>query len=417
MSSNQSVSEVADIRVPEPGLTPAEVIARAAAMRSQLREDRVSAAAEGKYSQELHDAFDKAGFYRLLQPKKYGGYEFDLETYYRTMIEISRGDPGIGWCLTLGTGHTVPLVSHFPENVVRAAFGDEGIFIGPHSATPRGLLVPGEGGYRLSGEWPYSSGVPYSTHAMVSTILVEEGAEPTPVVVLLPRHDYAIREDWGSHITMALGASGSNTIAVDDVLVAPDRISPLFEWGYSTLPDGTFGTNSTGNPLYLGQVQALYPGSLAAVQIGTAWAALDAYEETILTKKRIYPPLVERYKHIDGQRTWGMARATVDAAQASFLGAARDYKRLGDRWAEGDIPALEDWVALGGLIYASCRLAHEATELVFRSVGSSVARKGLPLQDYFLTSQMSKAQIQEHAPEVAMLVARSHFGLDIHSTD
>ncbi|MGW3106627.1 acyl-CoA dehydrogenase family protein [Streptomyces sp. NPDC001100] len=415
MSSHDTTAVFGDLRIPEPDLTAEEVIARAAAMRPTLRENRVKAADEGTYSPEIHKAFEDAGFYRLVQPRKYGGYEFGLETYYRTMIEISRGDPGIGWCLTLGTGHTIPLVAHFPEEVVRDAFGEDGVFIAPHSANPRGSLVPTEGGYRLTGAWPYSSGVPYSTHAMVSTVILAEGTDPVPVVALLPRDDYSVRDDWGAHATMALGASGSNTVVAEDVFVPAENVSPLFEWGYSNLPEGTHGTRSTGNPLYLGQIQPLYPASLAAVQVGTAWAALDAYEETILTKKRLYPPLVERYKHEEGQRIWGQARATIDAAQAVLLTAAHDYERLGERWASGDIPSFEDWVALGNVLYTSCRLSHEAAELLFRSVGSSVARKGLPLQDYFLVTQMSKAQIAEHVPVITVTTARAHFGLDLHS--
>jgi 3-hydroxy-9,10-secoandrosta-1,3,5(10)-triene-9,17-dione monooxygenase len=142
MSSNDTTTVIGDLRVPEPDLTSQEAIARAAAMRPTLRENRVKAAEEGRYSAELHRAFEDAGFYRLVQPRKYGGYEFGLETYYRTMIEISRGDPGIGWCLTLGTGHTIPLVAHFPEEVVREAFGEDGVFIAPHSATPEERSSP-----------------------------------------------------------------------------------------------------------------------------------------------------------------------------------------------------------------------------------------------------------------------------------
>ncbi|WP_374975732.1 acyl-CoA dehydrogenase family protein [Microbacterium trichothecenolyticum] len=413
MSSNDTTAVMGGLRVPEPGLAPQEVIERAAALRPVLRENRVAAAEAGTYSAELHEIFGNAGFYRLVQPRRYGGYEFGLETYYRTMIEISRGDPGIGWCLTLGTGHTIPLVAHFPEEVARDAFGEDGVFIAPHSASPHGTLAPTDGGYVINGKWPYSSGVPYSTHAMVTAILLEEGKEPAPVVVLLPRDDYTIDPEWGAHVTMALGASGSNAVVAENVFVPASHVSSMFEWGYSTLPDGTHGTRSTRNPLYLGQIQALYPASLAAVQVGTAWAAFDAYEETILTKKRLHPPIVERYLHAESQGIWGHARATIDAAQATLLGAAREYERLGERHVSGDIPPFEEWLTVGSMMYASCRLAHEATELLFRSVGSSVARRGVALQDYFLVSQMSKAQIAEHVPVIEVQAARAHFGLDL----
>lgn len=411
MPSHETTAELGELRVPEPELTPDEVVARAVALLPLLRENRVSAAANGSYSEEIHRAFDEAGFYRLVQPRRYGGYEFSLETQYRVLIEISRGDPGIGWCLTLGTAHTIPLVAHFPERVTREAFGDDGRFIASHSASPRGVATPAEGGYIVSGQWGYSSGVAHSTHPMVTAAVASDGAESTLIVALLPRSDYEIKDDWNSSVTMALGASGSQTVLIHDIFVPFERTVP-FDWGSSNFPHGTVGARSTRNPLYLGQIGPLYAGTLGCIQVGAARAALDEFEQIILTKKRIFPPQVERYKHPDAQFVYADARATIDAAEAVVLTAAREYRALGERWGSGDIPSLEDWLALGNVFYTAMRLAHEATELLFRSVGSSVTRKGSPLQDYFLATQMQKTQAEENKPLFYTSLAKAHFGLN-----
>src|ERR1700689_953363 len=81
---------------PEPDLTPREVFARAAALRPMVRAHADAAEERGHYSDELHRAFLKAGLYRALQPRIFGGYEFPIQVFYRAMLEISRGDPGIG---------------------------------------------------------------------------------------------------------------------------------------------------------------------------------------------------------------------------------------------------------------------------------------------------------------------------------
>ena len=75
------------------------MIARAAAMRPKLRAQQDENDERGTYSEELHKDFIKAGFYRFTQPRMFGGYEFDLTTFYKIMIEIARGHPGVGWCL------------------------------------------------------------------------------------------------------------------------------------------------------------------------------------------------------------------------------------------------------------------------------------------------------------------------------
>ena len=85
-----------EVPVPEPDLKHEEMIARARALRSMVREEAEAAERRGYHSEALHNEFVKAGFYRCLQPRRFGGYEFDIRTFFKTMVEIASGDPGIG---------------------------------------------------------------------------------------------------------------------------------------------------------------------------------------------------------------------------------------------------------------------------------------------------------------------------------
>ena len=120
--------------VPEPDLTPAELIARAAALKPLLRQQQAENDERGFYSQELHQAFLDAGLYRTLQPRMFGGYEFDIPTFYRAMLEISHGHPSAGWCLTLCASHPFLIASHWSERAQRELFGPDGRLRG---AAPR----------------------------------------------------------------------------------------------------------------------------------------------------------------------------------------------------------------------------------------------------------------------------------------
>ena len=77
------------LTVPEPDLTPEELIARAAALKPLLRQQQPENDERGCYSEELHQAFLRAGLYRTLQPRMFGGYEFDVPTFYKAMLEIT----------------------------------------------------------------------------------------------------------------------------------------------------------------------------------------------------------------------------------------------------------------------------------------------------------------------------------------
>jgi 3-hydroxy-9,10-secoandrosta-1,3,5(10)-triene-9,17-dione monooxygenase len=80
---------------PEPDLTPRELIARAVALRPRLVEQQAQTEERTYYSQEMHEEFVRAGFYRLYVPRRYGGYEFDVPTYMRVMLELARAHLGI----------------------------------------------------------------------------------------------------------------------------------------------------------------------------------------------------------------------------------------------------------------------------------------------------------------------------------
>src|SRR5215213_4668811 len=92
-----------------------ELVARAAGLRERLYADADEAEERGGYSPEMHQAFVDAGFYRMLQPRMFGGYEMALADYFRVIIEIGRGDPQTGWALCLAAGHAFQIGAFFGE--------------------------------------------------------------------------------------------------------------------------------------------------------------------------------------------------------------------------------------------------------------------------------------------------------------
>ena len=96
-----------EVPVPEPDLTPEAVIERARALIPAIRDQQDEAERLGHHTAELDRRFAEAGFYRILQPRRFGGYEFGLPTFWRVMLAVSAGDPGTGWALTLGAHHAL----------------------------------------------------------------------------------------------------------------------------------------------------------------------------------------------------------------------------------------------------------------------------------------------------------------------
>jgi hypothetical protein len=83
-------TDAATTTPPEPNLTPEELIARAIALRPELIEHQADAEARAFYSEEMHQKFLDAGFYRTYVPRRYGGYEFDVRTMTRQRRDLQR---------------------------------------------------------------------------------------------------------------------------------------------------------------------------------------------------------------------------------------------------------------------------------------------------------------------------------------
>lgn len=87
---------------------------RARALRTKLRERQSVAESLGRLPDETNQDFLDAGFYRIVQPRCFGGYEFSITDFIEIMIEISRGCPESGWVLALTSGHTANFIAGFP---------------------------------------------------------------------------------------------------------------------------------------------------------------------------------------------------------------------------------------------------------------------------------------------------------------
>src|SRR5262245_3343991 len=95
--------------------TPRELLARAESMRSRLVELQAETEERTYYSQEIHEALLEAGLYRALVPKRYGGYELDLPSFWRIVIALARGCPNTAWGYCLAAGHALQIGALFEK--------------------------------------------------------------------------------------------------------------------------------------------------------------------------------------------------------------------------------------------------------------------------------------------------------------
>ena len=397
---------------PEPGLTPEMAIERARALRPMLRDQQEIADERGCYTDEVHQAMIDGGLYRLVQPKMWGGYQFDLVTFGKVVLEIARGHPSAGWCFCLGTSHSLVFSSHWSEQAQREMFGTTGNFRAPHRAPPAGKLTRVDGGYMVTGQWQYSSGAPISTHFIGGALLPDagDGKPPAMVNIILPREKYEIIEDWGGDRSLGMRASGSQSVKITDQFVPDHHLAPGI---LLSLPPGwtdTPGTRLHGDPMYLGIMGGAYHATFTAILTGTAFAAIDAYEEIMRNKAVIGSKTLKLHDPIS-QAAMGEALANACSAERLMIACMEMYHEQCDRWQRTGQPITpEDTFKIWAIAQRGCWLACDAVEKLFRTASASNIAKGQKMQRYFRDIQMYLVHPSAQ-PIVQSLYAMNYLGL------
>ncbi|HLY58522.1 MAG TPA: hypothetical protein VKS60_23370 [Stellaceae bacterium] len=412
MSVQDALGDGSSFAAPEPDLTPAELVRRARALRPMLRAQQEAADARGWYLDEVHEALRAGGFYRVVQPRRFGGYEFEPGTLARVVIEIARGHPSSGWCYCLSSSHALTVASHFGAAAQAALFGPDGDFRSPHRSPPAGTLQRVAGGYRVSGAWQYASGAPICTHFMGGAVIPPaDGRPPRGVDFIVPRERIEILDDWGGDRSLGMQGSGSHTVRLDDVFVADEFIVNSILLTLPDWRDGTPGTRLHGNPMYLGVPAGIYHATFGAILTGTAHAAIDEFEEIMRRKAVMGNPSLMRTHDPTSQAALGEAMAMTHAAEAITLSVMDEYMDQARRWqATGQSITSEDTFKLWATAQRGCFLACDAVQLLFRAASASSSHKGQRMQRYFRDIQMYLVHPSAQ-PIVAQFYAQHRLGL------
>jgi 3-hydroxy-9,10-secoandrosta-1,3,5(10)-triene-9,17-dione monooxygenase len=377
------------VSVPEPDLTADELVACAAAMRDALRACQAECEAEGRLPDVTYREYVEAGFFRVLQPRRFGGYELGLEAFLRIAIELSRGCPSSGWvyALTAGHAHTVTM---WPEQGQVELFGD-GDFRCPLSNLPA-QAVAVDGGFRVDGWWDYGSGCDTATHFIGGIGVVDApGGEITDTRwAAFPRDAYRIVDNWD---TLGMRGTGSRRVVVEDLLVpehhtvqSPNPGRPVVEFP---------GRGVHENAIYrAGSIVPLLVSEPAAVAVGIARGAIDHYIEILQTRHQYGPASPLRRELSMFQRDLGRTTALVDTAEAALLQVAASWTRQAHDVVEHGIPITDEMQRrLLMICQQIVELCTEAVDIIFRSAGTSATRKGESVERCFRDINMIRTHV------------------------
>ncbi|HTW67630.1 MAG TPA: hypothetical protein VME17_23600 [Bryobacteraceae bacterium] len=394
---------------PEPSLTVDDLIRRADALRGLLRERQTECETWGGLPADTNHRFLAAGFYRILQPRRFGGYEFALPDFIRVMMAVARGCSESAWVLALTSGHTV-LAAQLSESAQCEVFGPAGDFRAPGVGMPGGVGHSIDGGIRVTGAWDYASGCDLATHFFGSTMVRDPETETSlgNAWILFDRDQFRIVDNWN---VIGMQGTGSRRVVIEDAFVPADRALWFLDGQNRPIRDQP-GHALHPNPMYHAWLAPLLISEVAAVSVGAARGALDIYGELLRNKKTNFPPFHARSNEAEFQQHFGEAQALIDTAQAALLKLAADYMDQARQHVEIGAPLDEEMERRLILMEQQViRLSWDAAELMFRTSGTSAAAKNSPLGRVLRNLAVIRTHVTLQSDHTATNAGRLHFGL------
>src|ERR1700689_1390981 len=166
------------------------VLGRVRELTGRIRDAAAAAEEARTIPPDMVDALLGAGISRILIPPRFGGYGLGLDTWFEVVREIGKADASHAWCASLMIHHP-HYISQFPEAAQKAVWADNLDVPIAGSILPSARVTPAPGGYRISGQFPFASGINHSGWVILGG-MVESGGHPEWTFFLVGPKEYKV---------------------------------------------------------------------------------------------------------------------------------------------------------------------------------------------------------------------------------
>ena len=220
---------------------------------------------------EMVRAFADRGLLRILAPAAYGGEEASMLAFVELVETVGRVDASAAWTVMTLNEEMEIACAYLPSELMAevVAAGPPVVIAG--SGSPIGQAGRADGGWRLTGRWPFVTGGPAADRIVVGSII--DGPRPRSLCYVLATRDEAqVLDTWDA---VGLRGTGSHDVEMAGVVIPDDRagVTPTAD---VTVPDG---------PLFRLPPSLRFPFPKVGVAVGVARAALDGFVELAATKR------------------------------------------------------------------------------------------------------------------------------------
>lgn len=342
-------------------MTSAKLLARALELRPLLAANAAQGESDRRIPDESIKALTDAGLFGLATPRRYGGSESDMRTLLDVQAAVAEADGAAGWVIGL-VNACAWITSLFPEKTQDEVFGT-----GPEvrisgALAPTAQAEKVDGGYRVSGRWPYASGVWHSDWMLIGFPFDDgEGA-----IALVPRSDYSIERTW---FTIGMRGTGSDTPAAEGIFIPDHRVIGMTPAIEGELP--------TQQGFYGSAFVPVLTLILAAPSLGMARTALRFVQDKAVGRAINSTVYTSQAESVGFQIQLGEAAMKIDSAHLHAYRAADDIDQAA---ARGEYLDRLVRARVRADTTMATRYVVEAMDLLMTAHGTSSFAEANPLQ-------------------------------------
>lgn len=366
------------------------LIDRARAMGPVLAERAPQAERDGLVPRQTIEEMTAAGFFKVLRPKRWGGYEMDPRVFYSVQMALGEACMATAWMYGVIGVHNwqLPL---FPEQAQADVWSQNPDTLIASTYMPTGKAEKVEGGYRFSGRWSWSTGVEHCEWIFLGGLLPKKdgSGDIEHCTFLLPKSDYQVVHNFD---VMGLRATGSHDIVVENAFVPEHRTQRTNDHSDAGCP----GRASNPGWLYRIPFTQVFQRAVSTACLG----ALDGAVE--LFRKRAASHVG---KHGSKQAEDVTAQMAVSEAMMASdqlrLVLMRNYARIVHCAKTGERMPVEERLMQRAQCAAVPKICAERVNEIMRTCAASGVYKSNPIERIFRDLHVARGHIANNTDAFA----------------
>ncbi len=369
-----------------------------------LRERAQEAEDARRVPEESIKALQETGFFKLLQPKRYGGFETDPVSFYTAVKEIASACGSTGWVASILGVHPWHLAL-FDGKAQEEVWSEDVDVRISSSYAPMGKAEVVEGGYRVTGRWSFSSGCDHCTWVLLGGPAFADGKPVDFCTYLLPISDYSIVDVWD---TIGLRGTGSNDIVVEDVFVPQHRALSFIATSKCKTP----GQEVNPGPLYRLPYGSVHPSTITAPIIGMAQGAYDAHVEH--QRKRVRAAYMGEQSKEDPFAKVRIAEAASEI-DAAWLQLTHNIEELYQLAIKGEKLPTSTRLRVRRDQVRGTERAITAIDRLFENSGGRAIQRGTPIQRFWRDAHAGRVHAANDAERAYLMFGTGAFGQPVEN--